>query len=364
MTSAADTPPESSGLGAGQDGQKIRVLIVDDTVTARNLLVYLLNSDPALQVVGVAGDGDEALAVAERLRPDVITMDIHMPKVDGYTATRRIMDRCPTRIVMVTASTVSQEVAATFRSLEAGALAIVGRPLGLRHPQFEASARELIQVVKQMAAVPLLRRSVAAKPALPPAVAAVPRDIQLVAIGASTGGPLALQALLSGLGRAFPAPIAIVQHISPGFTAGFAQWLADTTAFPVRLASHGERMQAGCAYIAPDHTHMVVAASGQLQLQAGPNEHGLCPAVGPLFRSAALSCGRNAAGVLLTGMGRDGAEDLKLMQLAGAVTMVQDEHSAVVYGMPGEALKLAAADHVLPPEAIAALLLRLARRPG
>lgn len=381
----------------------IRVLVVDDSPVARELLVYLLNGDPRLQVIGLAADGEQAVAAAERLKPDVITMDIHLPKLDGFGATRRIMETCPTRIVMVTGTSIPHEVVETFRALEAGALTVLAKPPGIGHPGHKAAADELLQTIKLMSEVQVVRRwarahqsgkaatapaasnggashangrasespLAQAQGAVRPALSAVAsaaghgtdtREIRMVAIGASTGGPLVLQAILAGLAPGFGAPILIVQHISAGFTAGFAEWLGRATKFPVQVARRDEFAMPGIAYVAPDGLHMTIQANGTIAFNEEPAEYGLRPSVSHLFRSIANTFGSRAVGILLTGMGRDGARELKMMQQAGALTIVQDRESAVIYGMPGEALRLDAADHVLRPELIATTLNRLVRR--
>lgn len=368
----------------------IRVLVVDDSPVARDLLAYLLNADPCLQVVGVAIDGEQAVSAAQRLRPDVITMDIHLPRLDGFAATRRIMETCPTRILMVTATAAATEVAANFRTLEAGALTVLAKPRGPGHPDYQVDAAELIRTVKLMAEVPVVRRwkrvtkAAAAAPAtavaaVAPAVStsnsasasvrtssattrASASEVRLVAIGASTGGPLVLQTILSLLPRDFSAPIAVVQHISAGFTAGFIEWLHRTSGYPVRIPEHGELMLAGTAYFAPDGVHMLARRDGTVGLSDIALEHGMRPAVASLFRSVAAAYGPHAVGVLLTGMGRDGALELKQMRQAGALTIVQDKETAVVHGMPGEAIRLDAACYVLPPPEIAATLEWIVRK--
>lgn len=342
----------------------IRVLLVEDSPVARLLLTHLLGSDPRLALAGVADDGEAGVAAAARLRPDVVIMDIHLPKLDGFSAARRIMETCPTRIVMVTASTAPQDVAATFQALEAGALAVLAKPVGPGDPAFETLAAELLQTVKLMAEVPVVRRwprrVVPPAPAVPPAVVAA-ADMRVVALGASTGGPLVLQAILARLDKDFPVPLLIVQHISPGFTVGFVEWLGNSTGYPVRIAAHGEPAMAGRAYVAPSGVHMRLLANGCIDLADAPAEHGLKPSVSYLFRALATTFGRAAIGVLLTGMGRDGAQELKMLRDAGAVTIAQDSESSIVFGMPGEAVKLGAAGYVLAPEAIAATLQRLLR---
>jgi two-component system chemotaxis response regulator CheB len=336
----------------------VRVLVVDDSEVSRQQLTELFNGDPALQVVGLAADGEAAVAAAQQLRPDVITMDIHMPRLDGFAATSRIMQLCPTRIVMVTASSIPNEVAAGFRTLECGALAVLAKPPGPDHAGFDAAADELVRTVKLMAEVKVVRRWTPPRVVAPAAALRPLSDVRLVAIGASTGGPLVLRTILSLLRAEFPVPIVIVQHISAGFADGFARWLSEVSGRPVRVAQQGERVRPGVAYLAPDDAQMKLHADGSVVLADDPAEHGLRPSVASLFRSVALSYGAHAIGVLLTGMGADGAEDLKAMRNAGALTIVQDRQSAVIFGMPGEALRLDAADHVLDPPGIAAALNR------
>jgi two-component system chemotaxis response regulator CheB len=347
-------------------GAPIRVLIVEDLPVVRELLRQILNSDPRLQVIGVAVDGEEAVTAAQRLRPDVIVMDIHLPRLDGFAATRQIMESAPTRIVMATATADPKEVAASFRAIEAGALALLAKPTGPGQPDFEASAQELVQTVKLMSEVQVVkrwpRRAAVPPPAAP--LAAAPTTIKLVAIGASTGGPLALQALLAGLTRPLPVPILIVQHISDGFVAGFVDWLASTTHYRVRVATAGEWPQPGLAYVAPSGHHMQLRVNGSIELSDGPAEYGVCPAVAALFRSVTAVHGAASVGILLTGMGCDGALELKAMRAAGALTIAQDRESSVVFGMPGEAMQLDAACYALAPDKIAVMLGDLFRPAG
>jgi two-component system chemotaxis response regulator CheB len=343
----------------------IKVLIVEDSRVAQEFLVHVLTSDPAVLVVGVVNDGVEALAAVKAKRPDVITMDIHMPKMDGYEATRTIMESAPAPIVIVSASTSATETSATFRALEAGALAVVLRPPGIGHPGYAAAARELVQTVKLMSEIKVVRRfarpTKEPAPLLAPASPVAPTltsaaDIQVIAIGASTGGPPVLHTILSSLPPDLPVPVLIVQHIAPGFVAGFVEWLTGAAKFPVHIATHGQLTLPGHGYVAPDGFHMGIASGPRIVLSNQAPENGLRPAVGYLFRSVAQVMGAHAVGILLTGMGRDGAEELKVMKDRGALTIAQDEVSSIVHGMPGEAIKLGAATHVLPPESIAAML--------
>jgi two-component system chemotaxis response regulator CheB len=340
----------------------IKVLIVDDSKVIQEFLAHLLSSDPDFQVVGIAGSGYEAIEFVKAKKPDVITMDIHMPGMDGYEATRTIMETVPTPIVIVSGSSNKKEVTNTFRLLEAGALAVVIRPPGFEHPKFAASRKELIQTIKLMSEVKVVRlfprsRKEQIKPIR--FVQTFENDlkrIQVIAIGASTGGPMALQIILSRLPEDLPVPVLIVQHITKGFVKGFHEWLSATSGIKLKIAEDGEPISAGVGYIAPDNFHMGISRGSKIDLSKQPPEKGLKPSVSYLFRSVAQTFGPNALGVLLTGMGKDGADELKAMKDKGAFTVVQNEESSVVFGMPGEALSIGAADQALSPEKIAEIL--------
>lgn len=340
----------------------IKVLVVEDSVVVREFLVHVLGSDPDITVVGTAHDGEQAIEMARRCRPDVITMDIHMPRVNGLEATRRIMETDPRPIVIVSGSGVFDEVSLTFEAMEAGALAALPRPEGIGHENHERSARELVRTVKAMAEVKVVRRWPRAPRAArgethtPGVRTARPR---LVAIGASTGGPPALHVILSALPANFPAAVLIVQHMAPGFVQGFADWLGQSCRLPVQLAVHGEPIAAGRVYIAPDRHHMRVADGGRITLTPCVGDSGLCPSVAQLFDSVARVYGNSAIAGLLSGMGRDGAEELRLLKERGATTFAQDKDSAVVHGMPGEAIRLDAAQYVLPPDGLVPVLVAL-----
>ena len=330
----------------------IRVLIVEDSPVTREFLVSLLGRDRTVQVVGTARNGLEGVAEAERLRPDVILMDVYMPQMNGYEATRQIMERVPSPIVMVSANFNRDEVAMTFEALKAGALAVVEKPGGPDHPRHVETARLLLQTVKLMAEVKVVRRWPKRKrlvaPTPPPAKS--DRKIRLIAIGASTGGPGVVAEILGGL-PAVP-PILLVQHIAPGFTAGLCEWLNRGTRLEVKLAISGESVRPGTVYLAPEGMQMGIATEGRIRLMKEPAEDGFCPSATYLFHSVAESYGQSAIGILLTGMGRDGASGLKRLSEAGGVTIVQDEETSVVFGMPAEAIRLGAAEYVLSPEQI------------
>ena len=342
----------------------IKVLIVEDSAVARELLTRVLLGVPGIVIAGCAKDGAEALAMLAACQPDVITMDIHMPGLDGYEVTRQIMETLPVPIIIVSSSYDADDVTQTFRAMEAGAVAAVEKPPGPGAPDHETLARKLTDMVIAMAEVRVVRRWAHARTANRGVVPAMPRagisdavnDIQIVAIGASTGGPPVLQTILSALPKPFPAPILSVQHISAGFVQGLAEWLTHSTGLPVAVAGEGDQVAPGRAYLAPDGFHMTIAKGGRISCIADKPEVGLRPAVSCLFRSVAAGYGRNAVGILLTGMGRDGADELKVMRECGAVTIAQDRESSVVHGMPGAAIQIGAAVHVLPPERIAAAL--------
>ncbi|MDO8680801.1 MAG: chemotaxis-specific protein-glutamate methyltransferase CheB [Acidobacteriota bacterium] len=344
----------------------INVLVVEDSPVVRELLVHILGSDPDIRIVGTAHDGEEALDAVRRHRPDVITMDMHMPKMDGLEATRRIMETDPVPIVIVSGSQDPRETAATFDAMEAGALAVLCRPTGIGHPDHDVMAQELVRTVKLMSEVKVVRRWPRMRRAAPAArsaemgLALEPAKVRIVAIGASTGGPPVLQTILAALPKDFPAPVLVVQHMAAGFVRGFIEWLAQSSALPVQLATHGELMLPGHVYVAPDEFQMKVTRGGKIALTRDEPENGLRPSVSCLLRSVAEVYGCDAVAGLLTGMGRDGAEELKLLKDKGAVTFAQDKDSSVVHGMPGEAIKLDAAMLVLPPEKIAAVLANLA----
>jgi two-component system chemotaxis response regulator CheB len=369
----------------------VRVLIVEDSPTARLLLSKLLSSDPDVEVVGTANDGEEGLARALELRPDVITMDIRMPRLDGLEATRRIMEQIPTPIVVVSASVDSADLPFTFNAMQAGALEVLEKPAGVGTQNFDVLRERLVTTVKLMAEVKVVRRR--ARPptgTLAPEEAgrslerpyngaynsperdraagrlttgALSRPAALLVVGASTGGPTALATLLKGLPADFSLPILIVQHIASGFLAGLVSWLQTTTALPLKVAAEGEIIVPGQVYFGPEDRHLVVVARGMLGTSQAPPVSHVRPSATVLFKSAAKAYGAEAAGVLLTGMGDDGAAGLKVIHDAGGTTLAQDEATSVVYGMPCVAAELGAVDLVVPLEGMAAAIKGLAAQP-
>lgn len=346
--------------------RKIKLLVAEDSAVTRMFLVHLLESDPQIRVVGAVGDGQAALDFVKRNKPDVVLMDIHMPRMDGFEATRRIMETQPVPIVICSATANARDVVITFHAMEAGAIACIEKPLGREHGDFEVMAAQLLETVKLMSEVRVVHRMARLTP-LPAAPAATharqrqhaAQPIKAIGIGASTGGPPVLQTILSGLPKDYSVPILIVQHIAEGFLAGMADWLNQTTPLQVHIASYGICPLPGHVYLAPDDFHMGIGTGGAIVLNREEPESHLRPAVSYLFRSLAQAYGSDALGVLLTGMGRDGAEELKAMKDKGAITIAQDRESSVVHGMPGVAIALGGATHVLPPKQIAQALITL-----
>lgn len=344
----------------------IRLLVVEDSKTVQQALVEIFNADPDIQVVGTASDGEEAVNAVMTLKPDIITMDINMPAMDGFEATRAIMSTCPVPIVIVTSKMNPKDSATIFQVMKAGALSVTAKPAAPGHPDHEESVRELLRTVKLMSEIKVVRRvfptdireAAPYTPRLPtPAVLAA--RISIVAIGASTGGPPLLQSILSSLPTDFRVPVLIVQHMAKGFTENFVNWLNQTSRIPVELADDGMPMFPGHAYVAPDGFQMGVGPDNRLRLAKGDPENGQCPSVSSLFRSVSKVYGNHAVGVLLTGMGKDGAEELKLLRNKGGVTIVQNRESCIVFGMPGEAIRINAADYILTPDEITTMLTKL-----
>lgn len=344
-------------------GRRIDILIVDDSEVVRMLLAHLLEGDPRLRVVGSVDGGAAALEFMAGQKPHVVLMDIHMDGMDGFEVARKIMETKPVPIVMCSGISDPREVATVFRAYDAGAVAVVEKPAAFGHPNHERLARELVDTVRLMSEVRVVRRwprdrHAPAAPAPPSSVTVAAagrtgKGKHVVGIGASTGGPPALQTVLSGLTKDFPAPILVVQHITAGFLPGLAEWLGQATPLQVQIATQGVEVRPGHVYLAPDDFHLGLDAGGRIRLTREAVENGLRPAVDHLFRSLSHCCGSDAIGVLLTGMGRDGARELKGLRDRGGTTLVQDQASSVVHGMPGAALAIGAAGQVLPIERIA-----------
>ncbi|HEV8022819.1 MAG TPA: chemotaxis-specific protein-glutamate methyltransferase CheB [Candidatus Lustribacter sp.] len=335
----------------------IRLLLVEDSAVQREFLSFILEESGDFEIIATAGDGEEAVQQAGALHPDVILMDCHMPKLDGVGATRIIMETVPAPIVLMTASPAESEQEFTFDAIKNGALAVVSKPPAFGTPDFDRVAGQLVRTVRLMSEVKVVRRwpaRTATARAQPAAAAPVARHgVHLVALVGSTGAPAVIAEILTAIGPSTRATFLIVQHMSDGFIAGFAGWLAARSGISTQVAQDGIQTQPGTAYVAPDGAQMGIDANGRITLSTEPDDDGFRPSGNYLLRSVARAFGRNAMGVLLTGMGRDGAAGLLELQRAGGLTVAQDEESSVVFGMPGEAVRLGAAGQVLPPEAIA-----------
>lgn len=339
----------------------IRVLVAEDSATTRELLVHILKSDPEIQVVGEAKNGEEAVAMTRQLRPDVVTMDIRMPLMDGFEATKQIMVECPTPIVIVSASVDVREVEVSINALRVGALTVIAKPDGPGSLSFAELSRRFLATVKSMSQVKVVRHWVQKEPRLPSpaprsAVSHHPRP-QVVAIAASTGGPGALCQVLSELPGNFPVPVLVVQHIAQGFLAGFASWLNTNVSLKVKIAEAGEDPVARTIYLPPDDRHLGLAGS-KLAVSDAPPVGGFRPSASYLFETTARAFGAASLAVVLTGMGQDGVEGLRCVREAGGQVIAQDQASSVVYGMPGAAARAGVVDQVLPLKDIAAGILR------
>jgi two-component system chemotaxis response regulator CheB len=348
----------------------IKVMVVDDSVTARLLLRRILADDPEVEVVAECVNGQEAVELAMSVRPDVITMDVFMPVMDGLEATRRIMEESPRPIILVSASFNPKEVKGSFRALDAGALTILGKPSDVSSPTFSAHARELVRTVKSLAGVKVVtrraRRSREVEQDLPAKKVSLSlparERVDIIAIVASTGGPSALSTILGAMPEDTPVPIVIVQHIGMGFDEGLVNWLDGVTPLSVRLGSGGRKLLPGEVVIAPHGQHMGVSRTKRVDLSMDEPIGGHRPSGNFLFRSLVPTYGANALGVLLTGIGDDGARGLLELKQAGGRAVVQDEASSVVYGMPKAASELGAADVIAPLNEIAAILMTAMRR--
>ena len=355
-------------------GGKIDVLVVDDSAVMRQVLTAVLGQEPDIRVLGAVADPIFAMQRMRKVWPDVIVLDIEMPRMDGLTFLRKIMAERPTPVV-ICSSLTEKGTDTAIQALTAGAVAAVGKPAGSggRPPPHEAFT-EMLQAIREAGAAGFKSRRSANRNAAPVAetsepgvkpqrlrraVASTEGERSLIAIGASTGGTQALHRLLSELPPSCPG-IVIVQHMPPKFTASFARRLDESCAISVREACDGDEVLPGLALIAPGGRHMTVSKKGagvQVRVLDGPPVNRHRPSVDVLFRSVACEIGDKAIGIILTGMGNDGAAGLKHMHACGAYTVAQDESSSVVYGMPREAVKLGAVDESLPLSQMAAAIL-------
>lgn len=337
--------------------KKVTVMIVEDSRTVSEFLEHIINRDARLTVVANVRSAEEALEAIPQVKPDIISLDIRLPGMNGFEATQRIMNEYPTPIVVVSSDVQDDELNISMNALRAGALAVVQKPVGLKHSDYESLASELCTKLVIMSQVRVIRqryRTFAQQPETrfkgPPPNERPPRSgpPRVLGLVASTGGPSAIIQLLAELDPTFTAPILLVQHITPGFVRGFVAWLNDVLpTFQVVEAEHCIPLKPRTIYVAPANRHLIYAEPFQTQLTDQPPIGAQKPSGTILLRSLS-SLGPAAAGVLLTGMGEDGALGMRDMHDAGAYTIAEDESTATVYGMPAAAVKLGAASAVLP----------------
>lgn len=346
--------------------RKVRVLIVEDSPVVQQLLAHIIAGDPRLEVAGIASTGEEALRLVERTRPDVVSLDIRLPGIDGFEVTKRLMRQHPVPIVVVAADVDDLDI--PMRALQAGALTVVEKPVGVGRDDYLSLSRHLCAQFHGMSQVKVIRQRSQrfAKRCAPAPVPSRPAGLvgrRFAALGlvASTGGPPALVRVLNGLPETFPIPIFVVQHIGAPFVAGFAQWLGSVCRLPVELGRTGATPAAARVYVAPGGVHMTVD-KGLIQLTDSDPVCGQRPSGDPLFSSLASAYGSAGLGVLLTGMGEDGARGLLDMRRAGAYTIAEHASTAVIHGMPGTAVRMGAALEELPLPLVAPRLVALASR--
>ena len=344
--------------------KKVRVLIVDDSAFMRKVLETIFNSDTQLQVIGHAKDGREAVALAESLKPDVITMDINMPHMDGLQATAQIMTTNPHPIVIVSSES-RDGAASTVKALELGAIEFIAKPSGAIDLDMQSIREDLLRKVKMAAKVRVVRtasRLAATLQSLPSAVPSISRPapfvsqssqaadqrFPVVVLAASTGGPATVMRLAPGFTKEFPAAVILVQHMPAAFTTQFAAQLAEFTEIRVKEAEAGESLQPGNLYICPGAQHLRVNPLGRIQLDAVTGRiAGYLPNIDVTMESVAAYGGALSIGVVLTGMGNDGALGATAIKKAGGHVIAQDEATSVIFGMPAEAIKLQVVDQVL-----------------
>ncbi len=345
--------------------KKIRVLVVDDSAFMCKVLQEIINSDPQLEVVGQGRDGRDGVALAESLRPDVITMDINMPHLDGLQATEQIMTQHPRPIVIV--SSESREGAAsTLKALELGAIDFVPKPSGGIDLDMKTVREELTRKLKLAAKVRVIRTASRSRTNVTPApvhavgdfsgaaAAAVQNGgkIPMVVIAASTGGPAAVMRVVSGLPKDLPAAVFLVLHMPAPFTTQFTMQLAEVTALPVKEAENTETPLPGTIYLCPGSHHLRLSFGGKISLDPGPRIEGYRPCADVALESVAAYARAMTVGVVLTGMGNDAAKGVKVVKAAGGYILAQDEATSVIFGMPAEAIQTGAVDEVLPLDSI------------
>lgn len=360
----------------------IRVLIAEDSPSTQRVLTTLLSDQEGIEIIGFANNGQEAVEKCRDLKPDLITMDIFMPKMDGLEATKQIMREYPTRIVLVSSIVDSRNLKNSFEAIRSGAVELIEKPHGVLRGNYSKVRRELVRVVRQLmdahpdklqeysdgestrsSAPPTKeeKRSIVRPKRKAKQITVTISEPEIICIGGSTGAPAVLRTLLSRLPRDYPIPIAIAQHISSGFIRGMTEWLDSESQIEVRVARSGDLFRPGLALVAPDHTHMQVQSAGTVHLATPRKKETYVPSIDLFFESIAEAYGSGGLGIILSGMGNDGCSGLKKMREKGAMTVAQSESSSVVYGMPMVAFEQGAAVLQMDPHEIVGLLEQIAR---
>ncbi len=349
---------------------KIRVLVVDDSAFMRKVLHEIIASDPQLDVCGEAKDGRGAVEQSETLKPDVISMDINMPRMDGLEATEIIMSRNP-RPILIVSSESREGAEVTLKALQLGAIDFVGKPSGGIDLDMSSVSDELCRKLKMAAKVRVVRTAtrtrvhqdneaapVQAERAPAPAVAPARSSgkFPIVVLASSTGGPATLMKLVPQFPRDFPGAVLLVQHMPGNYTGQFSKQLGEVAQIKVKEAESGEIILPGQVYVCPGACHMKISTTGRLVVEEGERINGYRPCADLTLESAAEFSGASSVAVVLTGMGNDGAKGVQAVKAAGGHVIAQDESTAVIFGMPQEAIKTGAVDHVLPLEAIFAAI--------
>ncbi len=348
---------------------KIKILIVDDSTVSQKLYRHLLESDNRFELIGIVTNGRQAVEFLRKQKPDVISMDLNMPVMDGMEATRQIMQNNPAPIVIASSLYDPSQQEMAMEALEAGAVAIMPKPYGPGNPLHEKSVKNWLRMIFSMSEVKVIRRRPNVKNNYlikqDKSSQAINlsdykhRDYRIVVIGASAGGPEGVKTILSKLTPSFPIPVLIVQHIDKHFTEGYRLWLQSFASIPVLAATETQPLLPGSAYLAPGEHHLVVKSKGMITLNNDPPIRGHKPSVAKLFDSAANVYGKSVIAIILSGMGSDGAKELKKLHDIGALTFAQSEESCLVFGMPGEAVRLGAAVKINNPDDIATEILDL-----